>query len=64
MALLKLADNFENHVTIAEEGGIAALLKLGKNNTSEALQYRTALTVGELAKNASSSVLKELKDNN
>ena len=29
LALLKLADNFENHLRIAEEGGIQALLRLG-----------------------------------
>ncbi len=28
LALLKLADNFNNHITIAEEGGIQALLQL------------------------------------
>mmetsp|Transcript_30666 Transcript_30666/g.64244 ORF Transcript_30666/g.64244 Transcript_30666/m.64244 type:complete len:505 (-) Transcript_30666:154-1668(-) len=55
LALLKLADNFENHVTIAEEGGINALLKLGKSKiSSEKMQYKAALTVGKLAKNACS----------
>merc|ERR1712070_660390 len=29
LALLKLADNFENHVAIAKEGGIQALLTVG-----------------------------------
>ena len=53
LALLKLADNFENHVTIAEEGGINALLALGKSRISgSAVQYKAALTVGRMAKNA------------
>lgn len=50
LALLKLADNFENHITIAEEGGIQALLKLGRSRaTDEEVQYKAALTVGNLA---------------
>ena len=53
LALLKLADNFENHVRIAEEGGIQALLRLGRSRaTDEELQYKAALTVGHLASNA------------
>lgn len=53
LALLKLADNFENHVRIAEEGGIQALLRLGRaRSTDEELQYKAALTVGHLASNA------------
>jgi hypothetical protein len=53
LALLKLADNFENHLRIAEEGGIQALLRLGRTRSSdEQLQYKTALTVGQLASNA------------
>jgi hypothetical protein len=53
LALLKLADNFENHLKIAEEGGIQALLRLGRvRSTDEQLQYKTALTVGQLASNA------------
>lgn len=53
LALLKLADNFENHIRIAEEGGIQALLRLGRaRSTDEELQYRAALTVGHLASNA------------
>lgn len=52
LALLKLADNFENHLTIAEEGGIQALLHLGRNRVAdEELQYKAALTVGHLASN-------------
>ena len=51
--LLKLADNFENHVAIAQEGGIQALLRLGRERTTdEELQYKAALTVGTLASNA------------
>ena len=30
LALLKLADNFENHVAIAKAGGLTALLQLGR----------------------------------
>jgi hypothetical protein len=46
-ALLKLADNFENHLRIAEEGGIQASLRLEKvRSTDEQLQYKAALTVG------------------
>lgn len=53
LALLKLADNFENHLKIAEEGGIQALLRLGRSSTSdEQLQYKAALTVGQLASSA------------
>jgi hypothetical protein len=53
LALLKLADNFENHLKIAEEGGIQALLRLGRTRTTdEQLQYKAALTLGQLASNA------------
>ena len=53
LALLKLADNFQNHLKIAEEGGIQALLRLGRvRSTDEQLQYKAALTVGQLASNA------------
>jgi len=53
LALLKLADNFENHLKIAEDGGIQALLRLGRvRTTDEQLQYKAALTVGQLATNA------------
>ena len=53
LALLKLADNFENHIAIAEEGGIQALLRLARaRSTDEELQYKAALTVGHLASNA------------
>lgn len=55
LALLKLADNFENHITIAEEGGIQALLALGRNKVaSERVQYQASITVSALAKNAAS----------
>jgi hypothetical protein len=30
LSLLKLADNYENHVAIAKAGGLTALLKLGR----------------------------------
>ncbi len=53
LALLKLADNFENHLKIAAEGGIQALLRLGRSSTTdEQLQYKAALTVGQLASSA------------
>ena len=52
-SLLQLADNFENHISIAEEGGIQALLRLARaRSTDEELQYKAALTVGHLASNA------------
>ena len=50
---IQLADNFENHISIAEEGGIQALLRLARaRSTDEELQYKAALTVGHLASNA------------
>lgn len=53
LALLKLADNFENHIQIAEEGGIQALLKLGRSRAAdEEVQYKASLTVGSLASKA------------
>lgn len=53
LALLKLADNFENHIKIAEEGGIQALLRLGRTRTTDdQLQYKAAITLGQLASNA------------
>ena len=53
LALLKLADNFENHLKIAEAGGIQALLRLSRTRSSdEQLQYKAALSVGQLASNA------------
>jgi hypothetical protein len=53
LALLKLADNFENHLKIAEQGGIQALLRLGRTrSTDDQLQYKAALTLGQLASNA------------
>ena len=53
LALLKLADNFENHIRIAEEGGIEALLKLGRSKVAnDEMQYKCAMTVGHLATNA------------
>merc|ERR1711988_2029505 len=52
-SLAHLADNFENHVAIAKEGGIQALLRLGRTRTTDdELQYKAALTVGNLAANA------------
>ena len=53
LALLKLADNFENHLKIAEEGGIQALLRLGRTRTTdEQMNYKAAITLGQLASNA------------
>jgi hypothetical protein len=41
----------------SEEGGIAALLKLGKSKISIGnMQYKAALTVGQMAKNACSQL--------
>ena len=53
VCIVQLADNFENHISIAEEGGIQALLRLARaRSTDEELQYKAALTVGHLASNA------------
>ena len=53
LALLKLADNPENHLAIAEEGGIQGVLRLARaQSTDEELQYKGALAVGHLASNA------------
>jgi hypothetical protein len=53
LALLKLADNFANHTMIAEAGGIQALLRLGRTRgVDEQIQYKAALSVGQLASNA------------
>ena len=53
LALLKLADNFENHIQIAEEGGIQALLKLGRSRAADnEVQYKASITVGNLASKA------------
>ena len=53
LALLKLADNYETHITIAREGGIDALLAVGKRKGSnDKASYRAALTVSNLAKEA------------
>lgn len=46
--LCLLADVFQ----ITEEGGIKALLNLGKNNSSKNIQHKASLTVGHMAKNA------------
>eukprot|EP00985_Skeletonema_marinoi_P008960 scaffold4098_cov154-Skeletonema_marinoi.AAC.9 len=45
LALLKLADNFNNHITIAEDGGIQALLQYPKAKEG-------GVTVANLAKRA------------
>ncbi|KAL3789162.1 hypothetical protein HJC23_012251 [Cyclotella cryptica] len=58
LALLNLADNFENHITIAEEGGIQALLALGRSKISnENVQYKAHLTVGQMAKHAANQLM-------
>ncbi|KAL9191141.1 hypothetical protein ACHAXT_000847 [Thalassiosira profunda] len=54
LALLKLADSFETHATLAEEGGVSALLKLGRGRTNSS--YRASLSVSKLAKNAASQL--------
>ena len=62
LALLKLADNFENHITIAEEGGIQALLRMGKSKiTNDEVQYKAALTVGHLAQTKLSRAMDDKK---
>jgi len=40
LALLKLADNFENHVAIAKAGGLLALLKLGRGGQVDEVSFR------------------------
>ena len=41
------------YIYYAEEGGIQALLRLGRvRSTDEQLQYKTSLTIGQLATNA------------
>jgi hypothetical protein len=54
LALLKLADNFNNHITIAEEGGIHALLQLRG-------EERVGITVANLAKRAFDDVKQKWK---
>ena len=52
MALLRLAENYENHVTISEEGGINALLKLGKSKCADNMKLNAAVSISKLANNA------------
>ncbi len=53
LALLKLANNCENHLKITIDGGIQALLRLGRTrSTDDQLQYKAALTLGQIASNA------------
>jgi len=49
LALLRLADNFENHITIAEEGGIQALIELGNKSQYTAIQTKASLSLGHVA---------------
>lgn len=57
LALLKLADNYENHLSIAEEGGIQALLDMGRNREiDEDLSYKTSTAIGNLASKAVKSI--------
>jgi hypothetical protein len=59
LTLLKLADNFENHIIIAEEGGIDALIKLGKKNSkNNTLQSKATLTLSNLASETIASLPK------
>lgn len=55
LALLKLADNFENHIAFSEEGGIRALLKLGAIGSmalGDKQNLRSSLSLAKLASNA------------
>ena len=62
LALLKLADNFENHIIIAEQGGIQALLHLGRSHVmDEEVHYKATVTVGNLASNAMKTLPKDKK---
>ena len=50
VCLMKLASNFENHITIAEQGGISSLVTLSKHEKRFLdLQYEAALSAGTLA---------------
>lgn len=63
LALLKLADNYENHITIAEEGGIQALLELGRSKvSSQNVQYKAQILVGQMAKTAASQIMSKDKE--
>ena len=60
LALLKLAENYANHVRIAEEGGVQALLKLVRNNSTDSeLNHKAALSLGTLSANAVDKLSKQ-----
>ena len=53
LALLKLADNFENHIRLQKMGGAQTFLRLARaRSAGEELQYKATLTVGHLSSNA------------
>nr|CCA19593.1 vacuolar protein putative [Albugo laibachii Nc14] len=57
LALLKLADNYENHLKIVEEGGVEALLRLARSRSPDReIQYRASQSLGQLAKNATEAL--------
>ena len=59
LTLLKLADNFENHIIIAEEGGIDALIKLGKRNSkNNTLRSKATTALSNLASETLASLPK------
>lgn len=61
VALMSLSNNYENHLTIAEEGGISAILSVGKRETGfyDHVQWDASSMSGTLAQQA----LKNLKPN-
>lgn len=59
LALLKLAENHLTHLRIAEDGGLDALLKLGKNNELHSeIKYASNIVLSKLSLNLSSGNLK------
>jgi hypothetical protein len=62
LALLRLADNFENHIIIAEEGGIRALIEMGGRSQYMGIQTRASLSLGQVATTLASKVHHGMKE--
>ena len=58
VALVRLAENYMNHIAIAEEGGLSVLLRLGRMGGKKNLQYQASLSITKMAKQAASLVEK------
>ncbi|CCI42216.1 unnamed protein product [Albugo candida] len=57
LALLQLADNYENHLQIVEKGGVEALLRLARiRSPDKEIQYKASKSLGQLAKNATEAL--------